>query len=390
MISDHLALSLPITGAGFGVSKFRGQAPHVRDWESEPLTVQLSAETGTRPFITFLLVTGRLHPRWEYLVHRKFSSIWRDLPGTVIGQDIEQFITAARTIGYTERVASAMASQVMARVLFATGKRLTEVTHDDFTALAAAGQARQQATGRTWKHYRGTATATKTVLYHHGILPALPDPWLQRQPFTGRLAAVPEPMHSILVRYLERKTLTCKPATVSGLTTRLAHFGAIITELDPQAIPATMTRTRHIEPWMHALTTAANTKSGGILSRPEQARRILAVANFLREITEWDWPEAPARTLMYPSDNPRLPQPLPRFLPPDADRRLTQALRDSRTGCPPTPYCCNAPAASASVSCSTWRWTPSSTSPAPDHGSKSPWANSTPNAWSPSTPTSWP
>ena len=53
------------------------------------------------------------------------------------------------------------------------------------------------------------------------------------------------------------------------------------------------------------------------------------MATFLREITEWDWPEAPTRTLMYSSDNPRLPQPLPRFLPPDADRRLTQALHDS-------------------------------------------------------------
>jgi hypothetical protein len=32
---------------------------------------------------------------------------------------------------------------------------------------------------------------------------------------------------------------------------------------------------------------------------------------------------------MFPSDNPRLPQPLPRFLPPDADRRLTESLEAS-------------------------------------------------------------
>jgi integrase len=73
----------------------------------------------------------------------------------------------------------------------------------------------------------------------------------------------------------------------------------------------------------------ANTKSGGVLSVPEQARRILAVANFLTEITEWSWPQAPTRRLLFPSDNPRLPQPLPRFLPPDADRRLTEALEIS-------------------------------------------------------------
>lgn len=211
----------------------------------------------------------------------------------MIGADIEEFITAARKVGYSEQVASAMASQVMARILFATGKRLHEVTHDDFDALTVAGTARQQATGRTWKHYRGCATATKTVLYHHGILPALPQPWQQRQPFARRVAAVPEPMHSILVRYLQHKSVTCKPTTVSSLATRLAHFATVVAAIDPVATPATLTRTGHIEPWMHALTRAENTKSGGVLSHAEQARRILAAANFLREISEWNWPEAP-------------------------------------------------------------------------------------------------
>lgn len=303
--------------------------PAVRGWEQEPLAVQLSANSGTRPFITFLLVTGRLHPSWDYLVHRKFSSLWRDVPGTVIGQDLDNFITAARGCGYSQRVASAMASQVIARVLFATGKRLTDLTHDDFEALAAAGTARQAATGRTWKHYRATATGAQTVLYHLAVLPALPEPFEQRWPFARRLAHVPEPMHAILVRYLQHKSVTCRPATVSSLATRLAAFGAYLADTDPDAIPATLDRCRHIEPWMASLSTTANTKSGGILSVPEQARRILAVANFLTEITEWGWPEAPTRRLMFPSDNPRLPQPLPRFLPPDADRRLTEALEAS-------------------------------------------------------------
>ena len=317
------------TAFTYWAKTFLRRWPVVRAWEHEPLAVQLTANSGTRPFITFLLVTGRLHPSWEYLVHRKFSSIWRDVPGTVIGQDLAAFITAARGCGYSQRVASAMASQVIARVLFATGKRLTDLVHDDFDALAVAGLARQAATGRTWKHYRATATGAKTVLYHHGVLPALPEPFEQRWPFARRLAHVPEPMHAILVRYLQHKSVTCRPATVSSLATRLAAFGAYLAGTDPDATPATLDRCQHIEPWLASLTTAANTKTGGTLSVPEQARRILAVANFLTEITEWGWPEAPTRRLMFPSDNPRLPQPLPRFLPPDADRRLTEALEAS-------------------------------------------------------------
>jgi len=317
------------TAFTYWAKTFLRRWPVVRAWEHEPLAVQLTANSGTRPFITFLLVTGRLHPSWEYLVHRKFSSIWRDVPGTVIGQDLAAFITAARGCGYSQRVASAMASQVIARVLFATGKRLTDLVHDDFNDLAVAGLARQAATGRTWKHYRATATGAKTVLYHHGVLPALPEPFEQRWPFARRLAHVPEPMHAILVRYLQHKSVTCRPATVSSLATRLAAFGAYLAGTDPDATPATLDRCQHIEPWLASLTTAANTKAGGTLSVPEQARRILAVANFLTEITEWGWPEAPTRRLMFPSDNPRLPQPLPRFLPPDADRRLTEALEAS-------------------------------------------------------------
>lgn len=325
---------LASTGRGspaymYWAKAFLQRWPNPRDFEHEPLQVQLRVSDTSASFLTFLLVTGRLHPGWEYLVHRKFSSIWRDVPGTLIGEDLEAFMTAARSCGYSDRVASAMASQVIARVLFATGKRLDDLAHDDFDALATAGGARQAATGRTWKHYRAAATGAKTVLFHQGILPALPPPFEQRWPFARRLARVPDPMHGILVRYLQHKCVTCRPGTVSSLATRLAAFGVFLADTDPDATPATFDRCRHIEPWLASLTTATNTKTGGRLSVPEQARRILAVANFLTEITEWDWPEAPARRLLFSSDNPRLPQPLPRFLPPDADRRLTDALEVS-------------------------------------------------------------
>lgn len=54
-----------------------------------------------------------------------------------------------------------------------------------------------------------------------------------------------------------------------------------------------------------------------------------AVANFLTEITEWGWDDAPPRRLLFLSDLPWLPRPLPRYLPVDADRRLAQELAGS-------------------------------------------------------------
>src|SRR5207344_3452162 len=43
------------------------------------------------------------------------------------------------------------------------------------------------------------------------------------------------------------------------------------------------------------------------------------------------WPVAPARPLIFARDIPQAPHPLPRYLPPDADRRLLAALEELST-----------------------------------------------------------
>ena len=50
------------------------------------------------------------------------------------------------------------------------------------------------------------------------------------------------------------------------------------------------------------------------------------LGSFLDAIAEWGWPEAPARRLIFPRDAHKLPHPLPRYLPPDAERALLRAL----------------------------------------------------------------
>ena len=61
----------------------------------------------------------------------------------------------------------------------------------------------------------------------------------------------------------------------------------------------------------------------------ERRGRVIAVHCFLNDIGQWGWPEAPNRRLIFTRDTPRRPQPLPRYLPAEADRRLTDALTRS-------------------------------------------------------------
>jgi integrase len=117
---------------------------------------------------------------------------------------------------------------------------------------------------------------------------------------------------------------------VTGIATRLAHFGRFLAEIDPGLSSlAELERCRHIEPYLNSLTSTINSKTGELITLADQDRRIRAVSGFLTDIVEWGWEQAPARKLVFRSDMPRLPKVLPRYLPVDADRRLSGALERS-------------------------------------------------------------
>ena len=70
------------------------------------------------------------------------------------------------------------------------------------------------------------------MLFHLGILDQLPrcgGP----VPFAERLAQVRPPIRATMIAYLDRKRATCQPKTVSGIATRLKHFGVFLAHVDP-------------------------------------------------------------------------------------------------------------------------------------------------------------
>ena len=141
------------------------------------------------------------------------------------------------------------------------------------------------------------------------------------------MADVAAALRPAFVAYLERKAATCREKTVTGIATRLAHFGRFLEQIDPDLSSlAELDRERHIEPYLNSLPRAVHSKTGEPISTAEQDRRIRSVSGFLSEITEWGWEQAPGRKLVFRSDMPRLPRVLPRYLPVDADRRLSEAL----------------------------------------------------------------
>ena len=117
---------------------------------------------------------------------------------------------------------------------------------------------------------------------------------------------------------------------MQGTASELAHFGRFLARHDPSLSSlALLGRQRHIEPYLTEVAVAVNHRTGQPIAASTAKARIQSVGSFLDAIAEWGWPEAPARRLIFPRDAPKLPHPLPRYLPPDQERALLAALEAS-------------------------------------------------------------
>jgi len=204
------------------------------------------------------------------------------------------------------------------------------LSESDLQELLHACAVRQERTGRGAKHYRSTTHSARQILFHLGILETPARPAVTPLTLEERMADVPAALRPAFVAYLNRKYATCVPKTVSCLATRLAHFGRFLAATDPTLTSLSqLDRRRHIEPFITSLSTAVNSVTGEPITVADRIRRVHAVGHFLAEITEWGWDNAPPRRLIFRTDLPRPQRFLPRYLPVDADRKLTAALAES-------------------------------------------------------------
>lgn len=334
LISDYLA-HLVRTGRGTAnaeanARRFLRRWPEPQAWADQPLAQRLSEGPNTRTFVTFLIVWGHVRPGYDYLVSRKLASFWREIAGSALEEDMTLFCEAAQSIGYTPINAWRAASQSVGRLLIQSGRRLDQLTLADFGELTAACRKQEDVTGKGKRHYRSALSCAHRVLFHLEIIETPPPHWQGPESYERRMADVAAALRPPFVAYLERKAATCRQKTVTGIATRLAHFGRFLAELDPDLSSlAGLDRERHIEPYLNSISDAVNSKTGEPITVAEQDRRIRALASFLTDIAEWGWEQAPARKLVFRSDMVRLPRTLPRYLPVDADRRLSEALERS-------------------------------------------------------------
>ena len=337
LLAEYLA-ALDARGAGNrpyadAARGFLSRWPDPQAWAAEPLPVRLSASKALRPFLMFLMLAGYLRPGYDYLLARKLRSVLREAPASPLGDQLARFLAAAAELGYSEQVRLGMASLVAMRLLIQAGGVLAGLADADIASLRRGDH-------RPGTRLRAIAEAlSHRVVCHPGShLPPgrRTDPGRRQghRPLALGMGPLLRGVHggiaASLCAYLECACGTRTRSTVSHMAGRLASFARVITGTDPAlASLAGLDRQRHIEPYLAAVAAARNPRTGAVLSASERRSRILTAGRMIDDIIEWGWQEAPARRLIFSRDIPRLPRALPRYLPPDADRRLSAALHAS-------------------------------------------------------------
>jgi integrase len=317
---------------------FLGRWPDPAGFATEPLTTRLRLTAAQRPFLTYLMVHGRCRPGYDYLAHRKIGGLLAAAKRSPLAGDLARFTAAATDLAYSGHVIKRAAERVVARLLIQTGRPLAALTAADLQELTAAFRDCAEAKGNasSWANDRGLVAAAHRVLFQLGVLVQPPTDPRRRPGLSGHYSGVAEPLRGLLLDYCAQAAATRAPATVKSIASHLAGFGRFLTHCDPPVTDlAALDRRAHIEPWLASLA-AARHPDGRAHSLGHRRGQILTVRQFLADITEWSWPAAPNRPLIFARDVPDAPHPLPRYLPPDADHRLAVGL-EQRSASGPNP-----------------------------------------------------
>ena len=127
-------------------------------------------------------------------------------------------------------------------------------------------------------------------------------------------------------RYLEQIAVSLRPATVSAGEVMLRRFAGFLTTNYPEIGGLVDVERRHIEAFKRFLPTLPGRSGEPPLADTTIRMTLGTLRTFFERVSEWGYPDAPTRVLIFNGDLPTPDAPLPKFLSdPDASKLMRTA-----------------------------------------------------------------
>jgi site-specific recombinase XerD len=310
--------------------QFLDAHPDLAVWMARPLPARLRDLDRVKawPMVTFAILTHQVRVDLDLLLVKDLGSFgqtteWLHADDYQTGREI-----AAR-LGWSPRWTLDVLHECLPLLLACTTGAMRTLTVDDLDRFDDDLQASVMVSVSSRRAYRARTFGLRQLLFQARIIDSPPTRQRTVASHAERLTVVTPQIAQVMLRYLQTRAAVLRPSTVSSLCDALTVFGEHLAVTHPEITSLRQLERHHIEEFLAANATR---RWRGRLARDQRVSptvvhaAVLAVRNFLDDLTAWGWAERPSRQLIFAADVPRLPRPLPRALTPTDDAQLMAAV----------------------------------------------------------------
>jgi integrase len=310
---------------------FLAEHPDLKEWMNRPTRTRLAdlRRIQAWPLLSWAALSGRVHVDLDLLAAKELGGL-SATARKLWPEEFERLWTTARRLEWSYYWGRSVIDQFVPAVIAWSQTSIASIDAETLDGFAAALEEVTSASATTLKQWRGRLFGLRQLLFECGQLPQPP----QRGPVGGsteqRLAAVSAPgIRRAMIGYVAARAAVLSRSSVNGLVNDLIIFGEFLAGQFPDITSLTELERRHIEAflaWNRTRTWRGRVARDQRVSVSVVHGTVLTVRNFLDDINLWGWADRPSRRLIFASDVPRLPRPLPRALAPDTDTALITAV----------------------------------------------------------------
>jgi len=144
------------------------------------------------------------------------------------------------------------------------------------------------------------------------------------------IAAGTPVLAATMLRYLDQIAVSLRPATVTSAEVMLRRFAGWLVANHPEINGLVDVERRHIEAFKRFLPTLPGRNGRPPLSDTTIRMTLGTLRTFFERVSEWGYPDAPTRVLIFNGDFPTPDAPLPKFLTDsDAAKLMRTAAGDA-------------------------------------------------------------
>jgi site-specific recombinase XerD len=313
---------------------FLAAHPDLQVWMQRPVSARL-AELRRIPawsLVGWAMLTGRVQADLDLLLLKDFGTLGATAEA-LFADDFALARQGAQRLCWQPDWTRSVLREGFVLTLAATGRSMRQLRQEDLDELRAAIDASPLLTPFARRRRKGQLFGLAQLLFECGVLAAPPRrPYPAAATPTERFAILPRTeLRAAMIRYVEVRSAVLARKSIDSLINDLLPFGEFLSGHHPEIVSLRQLERGHIEAFLvyNRTRTWRGRKTRDKQVAPTVVHAaVLSLRNFLDDITLWGWAERPPRQLLFATDVPRLPRPLPRALGPNDDSALMAAIAE--------------------------------------------------------------